>query len=77
MNFSLLNVALFGAGALLIAAAIKGKNPRDLIADSISGAGKASTVPTASGPVPGAVGSQTGYSISTPVGTPGVVVTSP
>lgn len=35
MNFSILNVALFGAGALLIASAIKGKSPQQLIAESV------------------------------------------
>lgn len=39
MNFSLLNVALFGVGALLIASAIKGKNPRDLVTESLQPVG--------------------------------------
>lgn len=38
MNFSLFNIALFGAGALLIAAAIKGKSPQELIAESVGSA---------------------------------------
>lgn len=34
MNFSLLNVVLFGAGALLITASIKDRNPKDIITDA-------------------------------------------
>lgn len=40
MNFSILNVALFGAGALLIASAIKGKSPQQIIAESVGGVKK-------------------------------------
>lgn len=37
MNFSLINVALFGAGALLIAGAIKDKSPRQIIQEAMEG----------------------------------------
>lgn len=46
MNFSLLNVALFGVGALLIAGAVKDKSPRQIIMESMEGVapgGKKST----------------------------------
>lgn len=35
MNFSLLNVALFAGGALLIASAIKDQTPRQIIAENV------------------------------------------
>lgn len=72
MNFSLVNVALFGVGALLIMSAIKDTNPKEIITKAVASGGVRNVTPPPN--------AQTGWSIATAPITnpaPGVIVTSP
>lgn len=37
MNFSLINVVMFGAGAILVYSAVKDKNPKQVVSDALNG----------------------------------------
>lgn len=78
MNFSLLNVALFGVGALLIVSAIKDTTPREIISTAIS----TNTIKPEKNRPAVTGNTVTGNTeivagITNPNYTPGVIVTSP